>query len=206
MKIAAIRGPMLCLCLVLAACASPSRPIRHLQLSAGDVASADSDSPVIVVDAVSLPDYLLRDELLFRDDEYTLYYDPFQRWAEPLDLGIQRVLASRLEGLIGSRQVVRFPDVARGPADWHLRIEFAHFEVRQGTAVIRAEGRWASAASPDTTTTVIEFEEQLPLAGDDGPTVAAALSELLWRFSAVLADPLADSARLPQPESAPRTL
>lgn len=182
---------LLCSCLGLFACAVNSPSIRHLQLSAGPVQDpALQDEPLVLLDTVAIPDYLLRDELLLRDDAYALRYDGTQRWAEPLDIGIQRVLAERLEAQLGTRQVIAFPEPPRAPIDWELRIDVHEFEALGTQVKLRAEGRWDSGETQESATIVVAFDQSLPLAAQDGKTIAEALSQLLWDFSEELAQAL----------------
>jgi uncharacterized lipoprotein YmbA len=177
--------------LLAAACSVSTPPIRHLQLSSGSAAGGTRDAPVIVIETVDLPDYLLRDELARRVDEVTLYYNPYLRWAEPLDLAVQRVLADRLGALLDTRQVVRFPDPPRGEADWLLKVRLLRFEHEATRAVLRGEASWVRAGEPDTTVHSVTMEESRALPADASGTEAArALSELLERFALALADAL----------------
>lgn len=173
------------LLLALAGCTVTTAPINHLQLDEGDTAIPRNDTPVILISRVALPDYLLRNELIVRRDETTLRYDPYMRWAEPLDLGIQRVLARQLGRLLDTRQVVRSPAEARRTEDYRLQVEVLNFESNGRSVVLRATGRWERGDGDETLGSVV-FEDQLALAGDS-MQVAQALSELLARFSGKLA-------------------
>ncbi|MEM1403284.1 MAG: PqiC family protein [Pseudomonadota bacterium] len=173
--------------LVIAACAGTSPPIYYLQLSAGDEELPQSDDPVIYLDAIAVPDYMLRDELLVRDSAYSIRYLSSHRWAEPIDLGIQRVLATRLESVTGSRQVISFPDVPRKPTDWNLRVVVRHFEAAGNEVQLSAEGRLERAEATQGASAVISFEDRALLASDDAEVIAARMSELLWRFTDELA-------------------
>ena len=186
---------LLCLCAALAACAVSSPPIQYLQLSAGTVTMPGQGTLTVAVDAIAVPDYLLRNELLLRDSAYSLRYRADRRWAEPLDLGIQRVLARRLAAELGTRQVSAFPEVARTPPDWELRVSVQRFEILEGRATLKAIGVWTPRDGTAQTKQQIEFEATQPLpepATQLAPNadVAIALSELLWRFAEALAEPL----------------
>ena len=186
------RNPLggLAIMLLLGACAVNAPPIQHFQLSDGSPPAATTDSPVIMLETIRLPDFLLREELLLRDGEYSLRYDPTRRWAEPVDLGVQRVIANRLESRLNTRRVSRFPQVPHGTTvDWRLTVTVEHLERDGSNALISAEGRWARA-SDDETVAVVTFSETSALSGIDGNEIAAALSELLWRFADALADAL----------------
>ena len=173
---------------LLHGCAVSTHSIVYLQLAAGDARGDGAETPVIFVDQVRIPDYLKRDDLLLRDTENSLRYDPFQRWAEPLDLGIQRVIAERLAREMGTRGVVRFPAPDR-PDAWRLGVEILRFEAVRGRAVLRGEAQWIRGRDDDSAISVSFYQEQ-PLTERTGDAIAAAMSELLWRFTEELVDAL----------------
>lgn len=197
-----LRALLLTLTACVGGCVVNTPVISHLQLSAGDTAPASADAPVILVDTVLVPDFLLRDELLLRDDAFTIRYDNTRRWAEPIDIGVQRVIALRLKSALHTRQVNRFPDVPRGQQDyWILQIEIRNFDARGNTALLNASGRWTlntrkramdKAADKDATdhSEVVEFAQSLPLRDQSGPAIAEAMSTLLWHFADALAAPI----------------
>lgn len=174
--------------LLASACSVSTPPIRHLQLSSGTTALGSRDDPVILVETVTLPDYLLRDELARRIDDVTLHYNPYLRWAEPLDLAVQRVLAEHLSELLDTRRVVRFPAAPRSEVDWLLSVRLQRFERESSRAVLLGEASWARAATPgDTVHSVLMEDEQALPANASGAETARALSDLLERFAAAVA-------------------
>ena len=177
--------------LIATACSVSTPPINHLQLSSGNAAGGSRDAPVILIETVDLPDYLLRDELARRIDDVTLNYNPYLRWAEPLDLAVQRVLAEQLAALLDTRQVVRFPDPPHGEVDWLLRVRLLRFERGATGAVLQGEASWVRADEPGTTVRSVTMEETQTLPADaSGADTARALSVLLGRFSRVIANSL----------------
>lgn len=180
--------------LTLLGCAPTSLNIQHLQLSAGNAPLATGESPVIVLDGIDIPDYLLRDELLYRESEFTVRYDAARRWAEPLDLGIQRVLGRRLESILDTQRVILFPDATARPADWQLRVTIEEFEAVNGTVRIAAEGRWEQENGDRIIRESVVYEDSLPLASNSGDDIAKAMSELLWTFAEELAAGIAEVA------------
>lgn len=186
------RNLLLCIAtLALCGCATSSPQITHLQLASGKRQITEHDSPVIALDAVAMPDYLLRRDLLRRESDFKLHYDNTRRWAEPLDLAIQRVLEQRLESLLNTGQIYAFPEPPPGSPDWLLRVSVAHFEARGDTVFISAEGRWEKPGKAlrqvEQRVEKILFEDSITLSNDSGEDIAAAMSELLRRFSANLA-------------------
>lgn len=184
-----------CLSCCALSCAVSSPPIQHLQLDDGAPAMANSDSPVISIDAVTVPDYLLREELLRRVDPYTVTYEQSIRWAEPLDLGIQRVIAARLEAALNTRQVVAFPNISSEAPDWRLRVVVKRFEASKDSAVLEAEGQWSGRDTNGKNTDftekrVVNFRDTRILTQPSPAATAAALSSLLADFTEALAEPI----------------
>ncbi|EAQ96213.1 PqiC family protein [Congregibacter litoralis] len=180
--------------LTLQGCAPTSLNIQHLQLSAGNAPMAVGESPVIVLDGIDIPDYLLRDELLYRESEFTVRYDAARRWAEPLDLGIQRVLGRRLESILDTQRVILFPDATARPADWQLRVTIEEFEAVNGVVRIAAEGRWEQENGDSIIRESVVYEDTLPLDSTSGDDIAKAMSKLLWTFAEELAAGIAEVA------------
>ena len=179
---------LLAVFLLASACSVSTPPIRHLQLSSGATAVGSQDDPVILVEAVTMPDYLLRDELARRIDAVTLHYNPYLRWAEPLDLAVQRVLAEHLRELLDTRRVVRFPAAPRSEVDWRLSVRLQRFERESSRAVLLGEANWARAATPGgTVSSVLMEDEQALPANASGAETARALSDLLERFAGAVA-------------------
>jgi len=179
---------LLTVLLLASACSVSTPPIRHLQLSSGARESGAQDDPVIVIETVDLPDYLLRDELARRIDDVTLHYNPYLRWAEPLDLAVQRVLAELLSELLDTRRVVRFPAAPRSEVDWFLSVRLQRFERESSRAVLLGEASWARATTPgDTVHSILMEDEQALPANASGAETARALNKLLERFAAAVA-------------------
>ena len=167
---------------------SPVPPITYLQLRSDDPIAPAADTPVVVVGAIEMPDYLLRDELLRRRSDYTLRYEPYQRWAEPLDLGIQRVIADNLRRELDSRRVLRYPEASAAEGVWLLAITVGEFEAVDERVVMRASGRWVSGAAADArTAAIVNFDESRRLEDTTAGEIAGALSALLREFSSALA-------------------
>lgn len=185
--------------LYLGGCAATSVDIQHLQLTAGDAPLPRGEHPVIVLAAIDLPDYLLRDDLVLRESDVSLRYDSTRRWAEPLDLGIQRVLGRRLQAELGTQQLILFPHASAEPADWQLQVRISQFEAHGATAKLAAEARWEQFGDEGILTSVV-FDESLDLENGDGETIAKALSQLLWRLSQALAAAISPNLT-PSPES-----
>lgn len=173
--------------LFLIGCAATSPQIQHLHLSAGNAALPEGDTPIIVLDRIEIPDYLLRDELLRRESSVSLHYDATRRWAEPLDIGIQRVLGRRLKTSLNTQRVILFPDAPSELPDWQLAVSIARFEATGAKAQLMAEGRWTQANNDSSNGESVVFDQSLSLTSGDGGDIASTMSRLLWLFAEQLA-------------------
>jgi hypothetical protein len=167
---------------ILAACASTAPPIRYIQLSDEGVPLGTASSPIVMVDAVAVPDFLLRNELLMRIDQHRLSYNTGVRWAEPLDIGVQRVLATRLSAALDSFAVFSFPSGRSGrDLDWRVDVTLRNFEATGSDVVLRADVQLHPRDGQEILTE--PFEARARLASSDPAVVAAGLSALLGRLA-----------------------
>ncbi|MFT7286335.1 MAG: putative lipoprotein YmbA [Halieaceae bacterium] len=178
---------LLGLTLSLAGCAGRTLAITHLQLSAGDAAPGTGIKPVIVIDRIGIPDFLLRDAFLLRSDAYELHYHSSLRWAEPLDLGIQRVLARRLSAALDTREITSYPQLRGSAADSKLHIDVQHFEALGEEVILEARVKLEFPKAAERATQVLTFEGRKGIDINSGSAVAATMSELLWEFSEFIA-------------------
>jgi uncharacterized lipoprotein YmbA len=71
-----------------------------------------------------------------------LRIDEFLRWAEPLDMGINRTLAENLDALLAEHRVIRSPWPGSARPRFRVRVSLKRFGLQQGGDV-SLEGRWA---------------------------------------------------------------
>lgn len=187
---------------VLAACrlgGAPPRydyvvlaPDRRAPAPAAVTAAEDATTPIVVIGRVTLPDYLLRDEVATRAGTYGVAYAAHARWAEPLDDAFERTLrhdlAARLEPAF-SVQVRRFST----PPAYTLFVDVIRFE-QVGAGEVELWARWtvfhggALLHAGDT-----RARRRIDRAGEsaDVGAMAAALSQTIAR----LADEVAAAVR-----------
>jgi uncharacterized lipoprotein YmbA len=173
---------------LLAGCASAPPPVRYLQLSAGDLPTPEGTTPSVVIEAVSLPDYLQRDALVERLDANELRYLGAYRWVEPLQIAVPRVLVTHLASRLDSRHVSAYPSLPPGGGDWLLRISIRHFEF-QGD-MVRLDATVLLRRATEEATQTLRFQETRRTDVRDGPAIAAALGDLLDSFASQIATQL----------------
>jgi len=100
-------------------------------------------SKTILVGPVEIPAYLDRNEIVMRNGNNSLVISSFHRWAEPLDRGIERVLATNLINLSKGRFTC-YPfsmklALANQKSDYILTINLLAFEKDGDTCRLSAQ-------------------------------------------------------------------
>lgn len=144
--------------------------------------------PVRAVLRVRFPDYLDRPQIVSRSGANALELNQDDRWGEPLDEGLPRVLAENLSHYLpGARVVV--PQEAPGhdvPFEYLVSLD-AYEPDGQGSVVMR--GRWhLRDERRDKVVAEGRIDERRPLASRAAADVVAAMSESLDEASRQIAD------------------
>jgi len=167
----------LALALLLSACASPL-DVRYYTLAPVQAPAPQGSTPVIAVGPVTLPDYLLGNDLVSRIDEHRVSRAPARRWAEALDRGIQRVFAENLAARLDTTEVRRFPGLQPTVSGYRVALQVHRFEAR-GMAVVGRIHWTLTAVDSGEQLLSRNFERREPLPDTRAETVAAGLSRLL---------------------------
>ena len=162
----------------------PTPPSRFYLLAPLEVAGDGAGGVSLGVGPIRLAEYLDRPQIVTRRGDFALDLAEFDRWGEPLDQSISRVLAENLGALLRTDRVQRHPwrdgrdievqvelDVRRfdGPAAGPVEL-VAHWRVRRGGALKQGISR---------------VSEPLEAGGYDG--LAAAMSRSLRALSREIA-------------------
>lgn len=168
-------------------------PTRFAVLAAVDElpgAARETVAPTdltIGIGPIVVPEYLLRLEIQSRVDGTRLVPSLTERWGEPLDRGLERVLSVDLKRALGAERIVLHPWYATESPDVQVRIVFTRFErADAGKVIVRASWsvrRTGSDAPPVERETNLERETN----GEDGASAALALSLALADLSSEIA-------------------
>lgn len=112
----------------LPACGS-TPPSRFYVLRARPAEAAASLDGGLLVEPVRLPGTVDRSQMVTRVGEHELRLNEFDRWAEPLDDHMTRVLAENLLARLDTLDVVPGPAVPGRKAEWSLEVRITHFEL-----------------------------------------------------------------------------
>jgi len=183
--------------LIIAGCGS-SPAVHYYTLDTIDnrLAHDDADSPIIAVGAFRIPEYLNRSQMVTRGAGAEIIVDDFNRWAEPLDDALHRVLASNLDVLLESVIVVAYPAAAVVHINHRLVGRIDRFNSGQDGLVV-LDVQWGIVDSTGAVTLPprrAHFESQATRPGDSG-SIAQAMSDVLAQFSREIASEI-DSIEL----------
>jgi uncharacterized lipoprotein YmbA len=200
-------APFFLVSILLGACTvlqKPGPPPRYFLLSPGGEAGAgaartdeaaqadlkgrtEGNIPVIV-GPVEIPAYLDRPQVVTLSGENTIKVSEMNRWAEPLDRAVERVVALDLQALgKGMFQVSPFSlnvSPEAGSRGWRVLLNIYAFEQRQaGRVVLDA---WWCLVSLSTNQRVMERRLVIsrPSTGQDMEETVKAMGTLLDRLSA----------------------
>jgi uncharacterized protein len=117
---------------------------RYYTLAPREASAVRQAGPLVALAPVQLPAYLDRNEVAVRVSDTELRYVPTERWAEPLEQNVTRVLTQNLGAALGSdRIVVTETSLGLVPApDFWVEVIVVRFEATSdGRAHLTA--RWA---------------------------------------------------------------
>jgi uncharacterized lipoprotein YmbA len=175
------------ICALIALCSSCSflepreDPTRFFVLSpsAADALDSPADAAlVIALGPIDLPEYLLRSEIVRRAGPNELVPSPVNRWAEPIDDAVLRVLNIDLTRLLPRSSIHSFPFADLADPFVQVEIAVATFEADlEGTA--RLEGIWRLRGARGDRADAHTFQLQRAVEGSGTQSLVAAMSALL---------------------------
>jgi hypothetical protein len=146
--------------------------------------------PAVVIGVVSLPKYLDRPQLVTRPDAYVVELSEFDRWAEPLDDMVSRVVAENLGQLLGSDQVFIGTRSRGADRAYQVEIAFYRFDVDDANQA-RVVARWEiREREKDRLVATQQTTVGVPVTGAGYEAQTAALSAALAQLCREIAEPL----------------
>lgn len=178
---------ILCAAMLLPACGllSPREdPTRFVILAAVDE-MPDASEPSrpgktrVGLGPITLPDYVQRSEIVARQGGTRIVPDKTERWGEPLQRGVERVLTTDVARILGAKSVILHPWYAAEKPDVQIQIAFARFE-REGPTNVVLAARWTIRALNGQSPPLEGQSRIVRAAGSNtGAGAAAALSVAL---------------------------
>jgi uncharacterized lipoprotein YmbA len=170
---------------MLAACGSTPQSDFYM-LTADARGEPTGGGPALGVGPISIPDYLKTPKIVMNRNDHLLKLAEYDRWAEPLDSGVSRVVAVNLAVLMETTEVQTFPWRRDAIPEYAVRIVVIQFAAQGKEAMLVAE--W-SITKPRLGESGGGGISQLTtgLAGGEPEHVASAYSQLLLELSQIIA-------------------
>ncbi len=191
-----LRG-LFCLALLLTVAGCGSTPQSNYYLLSSPVSTLPSGSePSIGIGPITMPEYLNRNSMVFLRSENELEIASFERWAEPLGDGIQRVLAMNLAGMLDTQNVRAFPWARSRAPEYAVRLRIAGLDADSDSASLVAEWALLSGSDPgaEITRRLSRTETSIPGERSRGDAVADAYSKLLYQLSEEIAEAIREAS------------
>ncbi|MEP5568540.1 MAG: PqiC family protein [Halioglobus sp.] len=178
----------LIIALMLSACGT-TPPSSHYRLTALQTLPTNANGPSLGVGPVNIPEYLNRDAMVRSDGANSLSIDNGERWAEPLEDGITRVVILNLAGLLNTQDIRRFPWHPDRAPNIGIKLNVLKMDTETARATLVAE--WSVYRvnhDEPISRRLSRYEEPMPSASSTGGDIAAAYSALLASLSRDMAE------------------
>lgn len=151
------------------------------------MATIDRD---IGVGPVTVPGYLDRPQIVTRQGSDELNIADFDRWGEPLQESVPRILAEDLSALLQTDRISVFPWSISRPIAYQVVVDIARFDGVDGGAVV-LEARWRIVDSADKELVLKRATLSEAIGGRGYGAVVGAMSRALGALSRDIATALA---------------
>lgn len=180
-----IRTPALIFAFLLLAGCGTSPPVHYYNLEGVDLDSgnAKAGSPVLAMGPLNLPEYLNRSQMVRRNDGAEIIVDDLNRWAEPLDDGMHRVLSANVDSLLDSIIVVAYPAAALLEVDYRLVGRIDRFDADESGLVVLSV-QWGAGDLKGNMIVEPTRRRYTAMAGNpaDASAIAKAMNDVLAQF------------------------
>lgn len=185
------------LMLVLGGClggGSQTPPTRYFVLNSLHTAQnkkqpvAELKDAIVVVGPLALTQVLDRPQIIIRQSNNEIRVSDLDRWAEPLQENLIRVVVDNLAVLLSSGSVIRFPPARTIPVTYQIIIEVTRFDGNPKEQVM-LRARWTILG--DKGDSVLLEQESVLNELSNGDTTAemvSAQSRLVAKFSREIAE------------------
>jgi uncharacterized protein len=186
-SIGRVQLSLLAIILVLAGCGTTA-PTNYYMLSASLGSPSDNQSPSLGIGPIEIPEYLNRNGLIYNRDGNQLQIANYERWAEPLSNGIERVLGLNLANLLETQNVQGFPWQRRAQPDYGIEVSILLLDANDQRATLVAE--WALQKPAENIylgRRQVQLTYAMPTGESTPEKIAPAYSDLLLQLSEEIA-------------------
>lgn len=178
--------------LMVQGCASTPPPKFFVLSSLSDLQQdapvRKAENPLVIgIGPVNIPDYLDRMQIVLRTGQSSLEISEYNRWAEPLDKSIGRVLGDNLGRLLETHNLVFYPWPSTTHIDCQVTVEVMRFDGAPSQKA-RLEACWTLwGSNPKQVLARRSSTLTEPVDGPSFEALVGALSRLMTSFSREIA-------------------
>jgi hypothetical protein len=171
------------LVVALNACStSPEPRLYIIEPMASSAGTQVNEGLIVTVGPVTLPAHLDHKGIVTHDQRYRVNAAQFDRWAEPLEDNITRVLGENLSVLIASSQVIVYPLRTAHDVDYSVLVRISAFgSDPSGQVVLNAD--WMIHGATDTPFKVAKSKFSVSRRGNEVIDLVEAMSEAVGQLS-----------------------
>ncbi len=178
---------MALLLLMVAGCGSSPRS-NHYLLTTDVSTPPDGETPSLGIGPVVVPEFLNRNSMVYSRQGNQLEISSTERWAEPLEAGIKRVVGINLASSLDTQDIRYFPWNAGKPPEFGISISVLSLDADDDEATLEAEWRvFRPATGESVVRRISHLRLALPAGTLNAQQIAPAYSELLSQLSDLIA-------------------
>lgn len=178
---------MTLLLLMVTGCGSSPRS-NHYLLTTDVSTPPDGETPSLGIGPVVVPEFLNRNSMVYSRQGNQLEISSTERWAEPLEAGIKRVVGINLASSLDTQDIRYFPWNAGKPPEFGISISLLSLDADDDEATLAAEWRvFRPATGESVVRRISHLRLALPAGTLNAQQIAPAYSELLSQLSNLIA-------------------
>ena len=175
------------LVLLVAGCGSSPRS-NHYLLTTDVSTPPDGETPSLGIGPIVVPEFLNRNSMVYSREGNQLEISSTERWAEPLEAGIKRVVGINLASSLDTQDIRYFPFNAVKPPEFGISISVLSLDADDDEATLEAEWRvFRPATGESVVRRISHLQLALPAGTLTAQQIAPAYSELLSQLSDLIA-------------------
>lgn len=175
------------LLLLIAGCGSSPRS-NHYLLTTDVSTPPDGETPSLGIGPVVIPEFLNRNSMVYSREGNQLEISSTERWAEPLEAGIKRVVGINLASSLDTQDIRYFPWNTGKPPEFGISISLLSLDAGDDEATLAAEWRvFRPATGQSVVRRISHLRLALPAGKLSATQIAPAYSELLSQLSDLIA-------------------
>ncbi len=188
---------LVCLTTLLAGCGTVPANNYYL-LSAKEAGSLPNrQSPSLGIGPIEIPEYLNRNGLVYNRDGNKLQIANYERWAEPLNSGVQRVISLNLANILNTENVQSYPWPRSDVPEYAVEVKVLLLDARDSQTHLVAEWVVQKPGSKKILgRKITKLARDVPPGVVSGDQIAPAYSDLLYQLSEIIAAAISQDIEL----------